>query len=147
MFKKILVPLDGSDLAEAILPYVYDLATCTQAEVLVLSVETNPAFEFAFADPSVVGRIVQDLEAQVRTYVAGVEIRLRGMGVNVTTKVIEGPIAPTILQVAKDEHADVIAMSTHGRSGPARWVLGSVADRIVRESPVPVLLIRPSVRG
>lgn len=144
MFKKILVPLDGSELAEAVLPYVYDIVECSQAQVLLLSVATNPAFEFAFADPAIAGRVAQDLENQIKTYMTNMETKLQSKGIQVTKQIVEGPVAGSILDIAQNNHVDLIAMSTHGRTGAARWVLGSVADKVVRNSAVPVLLIRPT---
>jgi nucleotide-binding universal stress UspA family protein len=143
MYKKILVPLDGSHTAEAVLVHAKALAYSEGAEIVLLSVAANPALEFAFEDPSLAAQIVSGQEAQVKTYMTGAESTLKAEGFKVSAIVREGSVADTILDVAAEIGADVIAMSTHGRTGPARWLIGSVADRVVRNSKIPVMLIRP----
>jgi nucleotide-binding universal stress UspA family protein len=76
-------------------------------------------------------------------YLDRVAAELRAVGVKVTTETCAGPVAETILEYAEGIHADLIAMSTHGRSGLARWFIGSVADKVVRAARLPVLLARP----
>jgi nucleotide-binding universal stress UspA family protein len=143
MYKKILVPLDGSDLAEAVLPHVESLAKANDAQVVIVRVALNPATEFAMTDPSIAGRMVETLESNAKEYLSEVCKRLMGQGLKVSMQIAEGPIADSILQVAADEKIDLIAMSTHGRSGVARWLIGSIADKVVRGANIPVLLIRP----
>lgn len=143
MYKKILVPLDGSQTAEAVLVHAKALAYSEGAEIVLLSVAANPALEFAFEDPTLAAQIVSDQEAKVKTYMVDAEAKLKGEGFKVSAIVREGSVADTILDVAGEIGADVIAMSTHGRTGPARWLIGSVADRVVRNSKIPVMLIRP----
>lgn len=137
MFARILVPLDGSPLAEAILPEVVDLARHHGAEVLLLRValvHTLPG--------------VDQTEAQVRAveeaegYLAEVERRLAAQGVPVSGAVRYGRAVEEILDHAESKRADLIAMSTHGRSGIRRFMLGSVAEAVLRAAPVPVLLLR-----
>ncbi len=142
MYKKILVPLDGSKTAEAVLPHAKALAYSEGAELALLSVVANPALEFAFADPSIAARAVAEEEAGGKKYIAEVEKKLRADGYRVSAITREGAAADVILKVASDIGADIIAMSTHGRTGPSRWLMGSVAERVVRNSRHPVLLIR-----
>ncbi len=144
MYRKILVPLDGSDLAEAVLPHVEMLAKANGSEVIVLRVAVNPAYQFAMTEPSIVGVLVSDMEAESEKYLKRVSEQLKAHGISVTSEMVEGSTADCILKVAEEKGADLIAMSTHGRSGVARWLIGSVADRVVRTAKVPVLLVRPA---
>lgn len=143
MYKKILVPLDGSPLAEAVLPHAQALAKSEGAELVLLRVAVDPGAEFAFADPALAASIVQDMEEESKAYMAGIAAQMQSAGYQAVTMMREGPIAETILAVADETQADVIAMSTHGRSGLSRWLMGSIADRVVKHSHVPVMVIRP----
>jgi nucleotide-binding universal stress UspA family protein len=144
MYKKILVPLDGSPLAEAVLPHAKAIAQAERAELILLRVAVDPGAEFAFADPAIASDVVQQMEAETKKYMADLTAKLQAEGFTVTSLIREGPIAETILAVADDMHADLIAMSTHGRSGMQRWLMGSVADRVVHHCQVPVILVRPN---
>lgn len=144
MYTKILVPLDGSPLAEAAIPHARALAECTSAQVILLRVAIDPGAEFAFSDPSLAEPLVEQMETEAKKYLGAKARELYRDGFRVVTMMREGPVAETILDVADEIGADVIAMCTHGRTGPARWLLGSVADRVVRGSRVPVMLIRPN---
>ncbi len=143
MYKKILVPLDGSALAEEILPHVETLAKTLEVEVILLRVIIEPAAEFIFSDPSIGSTIIRELEAESLDYLTKIRSKLQHSGIHTSIALRQGQIAETILTVAKEQSADLIAMSTHGRSGLQRWLMGSIADRIVHHSPVPVLLVRP----
>ncbi len=143
MYNKVLVPLDGSSLAEAALPHARALAECTNAQVVLLRVAIDPGAEFAFADPSIAEPLVEQMETEAKKYLSAVARELYRDGFKVSTMMREGPVAETILDVAAEIGADVIVMCTHGRTGPARWLMGSIADRVVRGSKVPVMLIRP----
>jgi len=143
MYKKILVPLDGSPLAEAVLPHAQALAISDDAEIFLLRVSVNPAAEFSFSDPSLASQLIDDLEAESLTHLQSIRARLQRTGLRTSFLIRQGAIAETILRVAEEVKADGIAMSTHGRSGVSRWLLGSIASRVVNLSPVPVLLIRP----
>lgn len=142
MYKKILVPLDGSELAECVLPHVKAIAAgCGEGEVLLLRiVEPLPAG----TPPAVDFEVVQ--KAGVKTaeeYLARIKAKLNKEGLNVEAKVSTGRPAETITDFAQREKVDLITIATHGRSGISRWVFGSVADKLVRSSSVPILLIRP----
>jgi nucleotide-binding universal stress UspA family protein len=137
MLSRILVPLDGSPLAEAVLPQVVELAALRKSEILLLRVA------LAHALPG-----VDPVEAQVsaveeaQAYLAGIEPGLSAQGLTIKSAVRYGHAAEEILDHARVAGADLIAMSTHGRSGFRRWVLGSVAETVARHSPIPVLLLR-----
>jgi nucleotide-binding universal stress UspA family protein len=137
MLTRILVPLDGSALAEKILPEVIELAGLRGAEVLLLRVVH--AHTFPGTDP--VEAQVQAVD-EAQAYLARLEARLVSHGLSVRTAVRYGHAAEEILDHAKASDATLLAMSTHGRSGLRRFMLGSVAEAVVRHAPIPVLLIR-----
>ena len=140
--RRILVPLDGSPLSEAVLPHVAALVKGNGTETILLRV-TNPAAEFSFTDPAIAGGTVAELAAETKAYMENLLARLQGEGMRVSLVMREGPIAETILAVAAESKADLIAMSTHGRSGVRRLLMGSIAEEVVRQSPVPVVVIHP----
>lgn len=143
MYKKILVPLDGSQLAEAVLPHAQALANAEGAEIVLLSVPVTPSLEFLARSPGLAHKVIEETEVETEDYLEKEEARLAHEGSKVTHIMREGPIPEMILKVADEVHADVIAMSTHGRSGIQRWLIGSVADRVVQHSHIPVMLIHP----
>ena len=134
---RILVPLDGSALAEAALPSAASLAGSEAALILVRAAEART---IPGADPA---------EAQVRVvrvaeeYLAAVAARLARQGrAKVQTSVWYGPAAPAIVDAARLHRADLIVMSPHGRSGLGRLVVGSVAESVLRGTTTPILLVR-----
>lgn len=144
-YKKILVCLDGSPLAEAALPHAQTLASDREAEIVLLRISADPAAEFSFSDPGLAGKFIQDMEAEALRYMQSARGKLQKAGRRTSFLIRQGAIAETILQTASQIKADVIVMSTHGRSGIKRWLLGSVADRVVTHSNTPVMLIRPGM--
>ncbi len=137
MFKKILVPLDGSKLAEKILPRVEKLVRHCQAEVhlirVVVSYRIDPKEEKEERD-----RLLQE----AWDYLEKIVSRLRKKRVRAYAVVVYGKDAVQVCDFARKNKFDLIAMATHGRSGISRWALGSVADKVLRCSVVPVMLIR-----
>jgi nucleotide-binding universal stress UspA family protein len=146
MYRKILVPLDGSKTAEGVLPHAKALAYSEGAQLILLNVAANPALDYAFSDPGIAQSREMEQQGRSKKYMAQVEADLKAAGFKVSTVLRMGATADTILQTAEELQADVIAMSTHGRTGPARWLLGSVAERVVRSSKIPVLLIRAEAK-
>ena len=144
MYRKILVPLDGSKVAEGVLPHAKDLAYSQGAELILLNVGANPAMDFAFSDPGIARSAVMEQEERSKKYMDKIERDLKDAGFKTSTVLRVGSVAETILGVAEELGVDCIAMSTHGRTGPARWLIGSIAERVVHNSKVPVLLIRAS---
>lgn len=135
----ILVPLDGSPLAEAALPTALELlGENPGASVLLL--RAAEAFMRLGADPTEAQvEVVRDAE----TYLEKVAAQLRERGAhNVRTSVWYGPAAPAIVEAAHATNADLIVMSTHGRSGLGRLILGSVAESVLRGTRTPILLLR-----
>jgi nucleotide-binding universal stress UspA family protein len=142
MYRKILVPLDGSKVAEGVLPHAKALAYSVGAELILLTVGANPALDFVFSDPGLAQSAVQEQEDRSKKYITEIESELKSAGFKASVQLRIGSVAEVILETAEELQVDVIAMSTHGRTGAARWLLGSVAERVVHNSKVPVLLIR-----
>jgi nucleotide-binding universal stress UspA family protein len=149
MYERMLVPLDGSEAAEAILPFAEQVAGPLDAEVVLLRVIEPPSPVELVASAGVVAPdtfTVRDVEA--KTYLSEIQCRLSKKGLRVRTRVaLGGPPAQEILAAAKATSADLIAMATRGRSGLGRALFGSVAESVLRTSPVPVLLIRMTAKS
>src|SRR6266545_2267825 len=139
MIRKILVPLDGSPAAEAVLPLVTRLAQAEKAEVELITVLTPVAIWDAAAS-----MIKWDAEeAAAGEYIAGKARDLEAHGIRTHSTVAFGQAAYAVFDAAKNKKADFIAMTTHGRSGVKRFVLGSVADKLLHTA-APLLVVRPS---
>jgi nucleotide-binding universal stress UspA family protein len=142
--RRILLPLDGSELAEQALPLALALAERAGAELILAQSIASAAM--ALANPYGYGvgaaELLEHVQAGAQAYLEDVGQRLADGRLTVRTEVRLEPAAEAILDVASEKQADLIVMSTHGRSGVGRWVLGSVADRVLRGTTVPVLLVR-----
>lgn len=141
MFKKVVIPLDGSLLARHVLDYIHRFVSPLEAElVLVRAVET---WRYAFnAEGIVAPDISTYLMQEAEEYLKQQKEWLVGRGYRVTSYIAQGEAANEILHIAEMTKADLIAMTTHGYSGLTKWALGSVAERVIYGSPLPVLLIR-----
>jgi nucleotide-binding universal stress UspA family protein len=137
MLSRILVPLDGSPTAETVIPQVVELAELRKAEIVLLRV----ALAHTLPGASQVEAQVRAVE-EAQTYLAKLEEDLVARGLTVSSAVRYGHAAEEILDHARSGGVGLIAMSTHGRSGIRRWVMGSVAEAVARRSPIPVLLLR-----
>ena len=150
MYSKVLVPLDGFELAESILDHVREMASGHKVlEVILLTVvegyeEGRPSTTWGGVK-SVEHRAALAAEsvAEAREYLEKVANKLKKKGIVAHPVVMQGRVAEEIIDYATENQVDLIMMSTHGRSGPSRWALGSIADRVVRHSPVPVLIVSP----
>jgi len=144
MFKKILVPLDGSPMAEAVLPYIRRMAKEDGAEIELLNVTMIPIAAYPVDAPLDIEPMIQQQREASEQYLKKIVEDIGHEGIKVTPLISEGPVAEQILQYAETTGVDLIAMSTHGRSGLSRWLMGSVADKVLHGAKVPVLLIRPN---
>lgn len=157
VFERIMVPLDGSTLAESVLVYAGALASRFDAEITVFrAVKPRTLVASEIAPPAPIppatvqlgAEAVQDVfEAEMkeaREYVDRVAQRLAGLRVRLTTGVLEGDASTSIIDFARLTASDLICMSTHGRSGVERAIIGSVTDSVIRNSHLPVLTIRPA---
>jgi nucleotide-binding universal stress UspA family protein len=167
MIKKILVPCDGSDLAQrSVFPYVEDLSKATGAEVVILRVVPSPpgrsgvAFRAGATEmpislpetpedahvarhPIYRDQEIASAEDEARRSVLTGEAMLRDQGVEVRSEVLLGDPAEEIIDYAEKEDIDLIIMCSHGSSGIRRWVFGSVTEKVLRGTATPVLVIRP----
>jgi nucleotide-binding universal stress UspA family protein len=136
MLDRILVPLDGSATAQAILPHLRRLLRRRDSEVLLLSVAPPPIAEAQIS-------VMEASLAASREYILGIKETLERQGVRVRAEARMGPPASVILDMAEEEEVSLIALATHGRTGLKRALLGSVAEQILRKSRVPVFVVRP----
>ncbi|MFH1002582.1 MAG: universal stress protein [Chloroflexota bacterium] len=147
MYQKILVPLDGSELAECVLPHVKAIAGgCRVADVVLARVVEPPVF-IGGDDYTLTADQMRKIEAEARAtakkYISKVVSQLKLNGVSVKGEVIiGGRPADMLAEYANKNGVDLGVVATHGRSVISRWVWGSVADRIMRSSCVPVLMVR-----
>lgn len=130
MFRRILVPVDGKATSERAIPYATQLAQALDAEVLVCQVITTPITVKASAE-----------ESAAAAYVTRIAERFLQAGITAKTQVRRGEPAIEIKRTAVDWNVDVIVMATRGRRRLEKLMLGSVADAVVRDSHLPVLLV------
>ncbi|MBV8881981.1 MAG: universal stress protein [Planctomycetaceae bacterium] len=136
MIDRILVPLDGSRVAEQILPHLRRVLHRHDSEVILVRAAVPPPMEN--------GMLIADaLLAAARDYLAGMQDQLRDQGVRARSIVRVGSPISVILDVAQEERATLIAQATHGETGLKRLLAGSVAEGVLKRSPVPVLVVRP----
>jgi len=142
MYKKILVPLDGSELSESVLDHVVTIAKiCQVPEVILLRVrEPLDDMVKAALDPEIAKELDQAYHDEFANYLKGIARKLEKKGIAIKKEVLAGNPAKEILKYSKDNNIDLIIMSTHGRSGVPSIVFGSVANKIIRQTEVPVLL-------
>jgi nucleotide-binding universal stress UspA family protein len=141
MYKKILVPLDGSELAKKALDQAEQLAKAFDAEIILLQVIP---FMPIYGSPELVTPLIVDEKQKelAEKYLNNLTEDLKKRGLKVTAMVKTGQqVAVEIIDFAKDSKVDLIVMCTHGRSGITRWVLGSVAHKVITRAETPILLI------
>lgn len=156
MFTRILVPLDGSELAEKALPLAEGLARASGSTVHLLHVASRlPILEASRASGFETAQTIEisleiarrQVQAQVdrgREYLGRVAGRLKASGLAVETAVREGAADEQIIAYVKEQGIELVVMSTHGYSGLRRFFVGSVTDRVVRSGEVPVLVVPPA---
>ncbi len=151
MFERILVCLDGSKLAEQILPYAAEQARRFGGGLVLLRVVTVPSSAYmtsATGIPAQTGEFIREefkrQEADIRTYLESIAQSLREDGVEAEC-VVPGPahVGRAIVRYARENAIDLICIATHGHSGLGRVVFGSVADHVLRQAGLPILVIRP----
>jgi len=142
----VFVPLDGSTLAQKVLPDVVTLAKKMNLEVQLLRMYELPPDAFVVGDGLIAqgpARYREEFQNEAKTYLDGKVEELRAQGLNnVLAIAIEGDPAGEIIDIARRTEHNLIAMCSHGRSGIGRWLLGSVAEKVVQHSKDPVLIIR-----
>jgi nucleotide-binding universal stress UspA family protein len=150
MYERILVPLDGSKVGESGLHYIEDMVSHLSPEVKVevtlfhvITSLARYAAEVGLGVP--INYAEEELEAakqQAMNYLDKAGEGLRSKGAVVNTKVNVGDAAEKIIETAEEMKADLVAMSTHGRSGLRRWAFGSVAEKVLRAGTTPILTVR-----
>jgi len=148
--EKILVPLDGSKVGEAALPCVYDLIAklvpTVNVEITLIQVLSSLSHYIAAGEETTrVPYTAQELEKMKEhalLYLQRIEEEMKKIGVATRTVAVVGDAADEIIKEATRMNADIIAMSSHGRSGLSRWAFGSVTDKVLRGGQRPVLVIK-----
>jgi nucleotide-binding universal stress UspA family protein len=145
MFKKVLVPLDGSTRAETILEHVEDLAQrYDQSQVLLLQVVELVPTTIAVADAA--GPLDQEtinlLRKEARDYLETIQARLQKKGIEAHVYVLLGPVVATIVDLAVQEKVDLIAIASHGRTGLPAFFFGSIAAGVLHRTQLPLLIVR-----
>jgi nucleotide-binding universal stress UspA family protein len=141
-YKKILVPLDGSAISEAILPEIEKLASVFGSTICLLYVVPLAVVPGSMEPIANYETITEALMSEGEKYLRTIEAQLKDKGFAVERHVQQGNEAQQILERCEREDIDLIAMCTHGRSGVRRWLLGSVAEKVIRHANKPILLIR-----
>lgn len=142
MYRRALVPLDGSMVAEAIVPFILEIAGPLDMEVALLRVIAPTPPVIVEGGGTVVVDDVEKVRASAEAYLSPVATGLRARGVRATTQVRFGNAVAEILAGAREADADLIAMTTHGRGGLGRLLFGSVAEAVLRQAETPVFLMR-----
>ena len=144
--RTILVPVDFSETSHQALSYAVDLAVALRARLHVMTSWQMPIVGFPdgviVATAEVVTRVIDDAERRL----AALKNEYKDRNVEIATEVDQGDAREAIVAAAKKVGADIIVLGTHGRTGLGRWLIGSVAESVVRTSPIPVLTVRKQER-
>ncbi len=148
MYRKVLAPLDGSELAEHTLEHLKVLLKgCEAPEVIILRViEPLPAqtlSTFSHTSSPILTEMENKNRQAAKRYVRNIADRLKKDNINAIPVTLEGTAADEILDYANNNNVEMIIMSSHGRSGIKRWLLGSVTKKVLDHSPIPVLIVIP----
>ena len=155
MFKRLLIPLDGSRLASRALRYAAEVAECFSAEVILIQVVRPATFIVDAGAPVGMGPAASAIAVQAaheadkrnaaraRRYLSGKVAAMRSRSIRASYYVLMGDAARSIMELSEKENIDLVVMTTRGKSGLKRAIMGSVADVVIRESGKPVLVIRP----
>ena len=145
MVRSVLVPLDGSPFAEHALPTATVIAKACRAKLQLVKVHEPPPPPVAADEAGLFLEADLQVRRDERAYLRQQASRIRAQaGLRITTEVLDDPIAAAIVQYAQRTGTDLIVMTTHAKGGMSEWLLGSVANRLVREVSVPILLLRPN---
>jgi nucleotide-binding universal stress UspA family protein len=149
MFKTILVPLDGSIRAEQALPIAARIARISGGSVVLLRVVAS-AVDYALSSLESPARLEEAVDEEItraKEYLTTITHMAMLHGIETKTEVLPGAAALSILAIARESHANLIVMCSHGDTGFKRWMLGSVSQKVARHSPVPVLVLREGAGG
>lgn len=152
MYNKIMVPLDGSDLAECVLTHVDGFVTGSQVKTVIFVRVIEPT-RYLAASPTASPQFSQTMQenakmaeeeekSSAKKYLKGVLSRVKQGEIKYKTDVLVGKVADSLVDYVDVNEIDLVLIATHGRSGISRWVRGSIADRVLRSSRAPVLMVR-----
>lgn len=146
-YRHVIIPLDGSELAESVLPHLDALASNCQITGVEL-IRAVPPIEMHYkaAIPFSAGQEKQLNTAAIKeaeTYLQQIKAKLDASRMTVSTKVLTGQVAEVLAEYIDHSDADLLVIATHGRSGPSRWIWGSIADKLLHSSCIPVFIVRP----
>ena len=146
MYNKIMVPLDGSELAECVLPHVEAFIEGCRVKKFVFVRVVEPAATFYSGDYPLSPEVMKERETAgekaARDYLEQVINRLEQTDAELYSEVLIGNVADSLADYSESNEFDLILIATHGRSGVSRWVRGSIADKVLRSSSIPVLMVR-----
>lgn len=149
MYNKIMVALDGSSLAECVLPHVKAFIEKYHVEKIVFVRVVEPALIFHSGEYPISPEVLMESESAgksaAKNYLDEIVNRFKQEGTKLQSEVLTGRVAESIVDFAEKNNFDLILIATHGRSGVRRWVRGSIADKVLHSSNVPVLIIRAPV--
>ena len=146
-FRKIVVPTDASAWSERAIPYAVDFARISGGEVILLHIFTPPMHEFVDS-LAIAGEyeLANRIREEVKQHLLGLRNEIRAEGIECRLHIIDAVgIAQHICDFVEEENADLVTMTTHGHSGLVRLVFGSVANKVMHDLNVPVLVIRPDL--
>ncbi len=146
MYRHILVPLDGSHLAEQVIPHVQTLAKYDKSIRITLLRSVSPVYPITTEYSGAFLVPVEELSSAVQeaeTYLETIASQMRSEGFHVFVEVSDMPAAEAIVDYASYHDVSLIAIATHGRSGLSRWIFGSVTQKVLHATHVPLLVIRP----
>ncbi len=146
MYQHIMAPLDGSELAECVLPHVETLAHGCNVKKVTLVRVIEPLHMYGGTEsrfsPEDRQQLEEDAVKIAKDYLDQIVKRLADSGIKARSEILYGHVAEKLIDYATENEVDIIVIATHGRSGISRWVWGSVTDRLLRASCVPVLMVR-----
>jgi nucleotide-binding universal stress UspA family protein len=140
---RVLIPVDGSPMSESVIPVAEELARKLSAEIVLLRVITPPVVVYPGQAVPSARPVLEDIEAAANDHLDRLAVAVRHEGFKVDHEVVLGEATDAILEAADRYGVDLIAMSSHGRTGLSRLLMGSTADGVVRNSTRPVLIVRP----
>jgi nucleotide-binding universal stress UspA family protein len=146
MYRRIMVPLDGSGLAECVLPHAEALSKGEGTKEIILVRVVEPFYipaggDYSFSEGEIQKFNVQNLKA-AQDYMTQVTSKINPGAASVRTEVLSGSAAEILAEYANKNNIDLVVLATHGRSGVSRWVMGSIADRLLHSVNAPVLMVR-----
>ena len=149
MYNKIMVALDGSTLAECVLPHVKAFIEKYHVENIVFVRVVEPTLLFHSGEYPISPEVLRESESAgksaAKNYLDQIVNRFNQEGTKLQSEVISGRVAESLVDFAEKNDFDLILIATHGRSGVRRWVRGSIADKVLHSSTVPVLIVRAPV--